>query len=65
MAAALAANLGRVASEAVVTVSELSGACHEVKNPFHPNALISAHVVPLTMIAGGHHQGGHGRVDGR
>ena len=35
MAAALAADLGRVASEvadAVVTVSELSGACHKVKN---------------------------------
>ena len=36
MAAALAADLGRVASDvadAVLTVSELSGACHEV-TPF-------------------------------
>ena len=37
MAAALAADLGRVASEvtdAVVTVSELGSACHEVTTPF-------------------------------
>ena len=36
MAAALAADLGRVASEAasksIVTVSELNGTCHKVKN---------------------------------
>ena len=50
MAAALAADLAKVASEAaaaVVTVSELSGACHEVTpSSFEAAAFISAHAVP-------------------